>query len=110
MSNNYVTSRELEAALEEVVGELDIERKGGIYDVDELTDEENIDDEGIVPESQLQDADIAGIFEIHLNDAEISEDEFDSSDEETLASKKQKNVYTSVKLVKKMIKRHWKHF
>ncbi|KAF2905662.1 hypothetical protein ILUMI_00514, partial [Ignelater luminosus] len=59
-------------------------------DVDELTDEENIDDEEIVPESHLRDQDIAGTFEIHLNDAEISEDQFDSFDEETLASKKQK--------------------
>ncbi|KAF2897546.1 hypothetical protein ILUMI_08632 [Ignelater luminosus] len=84
-NNYYLTSKELEAALEEVVSELEIERKG-----DELTDEENIDDEEIVPESRLRDPDIAGTFEIHLNNAEISEDEFDSSDKETLASKKQK--------------------
>ncbi|KAF2891422.1 hypothetical protein ILUMI_14751, partial [Ignelater luminosus] len=58
-------------------------------DVDKLTDEENIDNEEIVPESQSQDPDIAGTLKIHLNNAEISEDGFESSHEETLASKKQ---------------------
>ncbi|KAK9730795.1 hypothetical protein QE152_g14226 [Popillia japonica] len=54
-----------------------------------LTDEENIDDEYIPTENLSQDPDIAGTFEMHLPTADDADtDEFDSSDEETLASKK----------------------
>lgn len=55
--------------------------------VDCLTDEEDIDFENIRPENQP--AEIAGTFELHNNSAN-GEDLYDSSDDETLFSKRQK--------------------
>ncbi|KAK9702941.1 hypothetical protein QE152_g29632 [Popillia japonica] len=96
--NKFLTQKEIEAALESVIDELEFERNEDAIDavyippeVDVLTDEENIDDEYIPTENLSQDPDIAGTFEMHLPTADDADtDEFDSSDEETLASKKQK--------------------
>ncbi|CAH0561697.1 unnamed protein product [Brassicogethes aeneus] len=54
-------------------------------DVDELTDEENIDEDLLVNENGFVGGDIAGSFEIHIND----DDFYDSSDNETIDKKRQ---------------------
>ncbi|KAG5897895.1 hypothetical protein JTB14_008063 [Gonioctena quinquepunctata] len=100
MTRKVLTQKELEAALEEAVDEL--ERQGhedvidAVYkppDVDTLTDEENIDDENYSPENEP--TDIAGTFELHVPDShndvrEDEQDEWSSSDEEDLASKRKR--------------------
>lgn len=53
-------------------------------EVDELTDEENIDDNEMLSEIPL-DREIAGTFEIDIG----HDDGFDESDEESLAEKKE---------------------
>ncbi|KAG5876688.1 hypothetical protein JTB14_005154 [Gonioctena quinquepunctata] len=95
-----LTQKELEAASEEAVDEL--ERQGHedvidtVYippDVDTLTDEKNIDDESYSPENEP--TDMAGTFEVHVPDShndvrEDEQDEWSSSDEEDLASKRKR--------------------
>lgn len=107
----FLTQKELEYALEQVVDELENERREFIHlflhflyninliiflevdavyippDVDELTDEEDIDDDlSNLNETAFENVDIAGTFELHINDDDL----FDDSDDETLAEKKRK--------------------
>ncbi|KAG5898938.1 hypothetical protein JTB14_004662 [Gonioctena quinquepunctata] len=85
-----LTQKELEAALEEA------DVIDAVYippDVDTLTDEENIDDKNYSPENEP--TDIAVTFELHVPDShnDVREDEHDewsSSDEEDLASKRKR--------------------
>ncbi|KAG5897082.1 hypothetical protein JTB14_036309 [Gonioctena quinquepunctata] len=82
----YLTVKELEAALEDALDDLERDKQiDAVYippDVDSLTHEETIDDESSMNEDRFHGIDIAGTFEMHSPD-------FDSSDEETLASKRQ---------------------
>ncbi|KAF2903318.1 hypothetical protein ILUMI_02863 [Ignelater luminosus] len=103
-NNCYLISKELEAALEEVVSESEIERKK-----DELSNEKNIDEKEIVPERHLRDLDVAGTFEIHLNDTEISEDKFDTSDKKNTSIKETKrdkgsDILFTFPCVKRMVR------
>ncbi|CAH1954800.1 unnamed protein product [Acanthoscelides obtectus] len=104
----FLTQSELEAAVEEAGQELYNYRKGAldaVYippDVDNVTDEEDVEDE-LLPEIDVPGpSDIAGTFELHafMNEddgAEIpnieeaiffDDDGFDTSDDEFLTSKK----------------------
>ncbi|KAF5275075.1 hypothetical protein FQA39_LY07012 [Lamprigera yunnana] len=103
MWKQFLTQKELQVALEETVTELELERGNGMFyfsmidavyifpDVDELTDEENIEVENTDPENELQPTDIVGTFELQVQvDTIDNEKEFDSSDDESLLSKKRR--------------------
>ncbi|XP_050301648.1 piggyBac transposable element-derived protein 3-like [Anthonomus grandis grandis] len=86
----FLTQKELELALEEVVNELEneVEQVDAVYippEVNQLTDEEEFSED---PENieNSQNGDIAGTFEIHTVRDEI----YDESDEEDLATKRRK--------------------
>ncbi|XP_071057052.1 piggyBac transposable element-derived protein 2-like [Onthophagus taurus] len=91
--SRFLTKRKLDASLEEIVNELEIERKGAVVDavyipppVDYLTDEECIDDENLTSMNCPQDIDIAGTYEVQVPNA----DEYNSSDDEFLAVKQRR--------------------
>ncbi|KAF2885758.1 hypothetical protein ILUMI_20393 [Ignelater luminosus] len=86
--NQQELEAELEAALDEIKAErLENENVDVVYippDLDELTDQEDID-EDVITENDVLDREIAGTFEIHGPDKE--DDEFTDSDDEPLAAK-----------------------
>ncbi|XP_050306780.1 uncharacterized protein LOC126743635 [Anthonomus grandis grandis] len=95
----FLTQKELESALYEVVDELEAEHSGDVVEIDavyippepnSLTDEENIEVDVIaVNEKNSQnDVDIAGTFELQIR--QDNEFDWDSSDDESLAEKKRK--------------------
>ncbi|XP_066261335.1 uncharacterized protein [Euwallacea similis] len=111
--SKYFTQKELEAALEEIVTDLqnnDESQKiifseliDAVYippDVDTLTDEENINDENNLQEFE-EPTDIVGTFELHLPEYTnqsctnqsctllTNEAQWDSSDDETLGVQKE---------------------
>lgn len=60
-------------------------------EVDELTDEETFDDNQIAGNSDVENNDIAGTFELHLGGEPVDDgNDFDSSDEEPLSTKRAK--------------------
>ncbi|XP_030751730.1 piggyBac transposable element-derived protein 3-like [Sitophilus oryzae] len=100
----FLTQRQLEEELESVVFELENDNNvvlDAVYippDTDALTDEEDIDDENILAETAKPN-DIVGTFELHIPSSSNSVDvdqnvrkqyDWDSSDEETLETKKRK--------------------
>ncbi|KAK9693893.1 hypothetical protein QE152_g33901 [Popillia japonica] len=69
--NKFLTQKEIEAALESVIDELEFKRHEDAVcippEVDVLTDEENIDDASIFSiENLSQVTDVVGTFEMHL--------------------------------------------
>ncbi|XP_066261379.1 uncharacterized protein [Euwallacea similis] len=105
--SKYFTQKELEAALEEIVTDLqnndESQHIDAVYippDVDTLTDEENINDENNLQEFE-EPTDIVGTFELHLPEYTnqsctnqsctllTNEAQWDSSDDETLGVQKE---------------------
>ncbi|KAF5305130.1 hypothetical protein FQA39_LY09392 [Lamprigera yunnana] len=74
MWKQFLTPKELQVSvLEETVTELELERNNGMIDavyippdVDELTEEENIEVENTDPENELEPIDIVGTFELQV--------------------------------------------
>ncbi|VEN52385.1 unnamed protein product, partial [Callosobruchus maculatus] len=111
--SRYLTQKELEAAVEEIMREGDNDPDDeidAVYippDVDTLTDEEDINEDMIVRESE-EPTDIVGTFELHVPDntkfpgqpftLSSAESEWDSSDDESLESKRRRMLATNDRL------------
>ncbi|KAI4470579.1 hypothetical protein MML48_1g10919 [Holotrichia oblita] len=106
--SKYLTQKELESALEEIVTGMEYNNENqhidAVYipqDVDFVTDEETMDDESNLREAQ-EPSDIVGTFELHVPkntkcldqsstlSSTASTPDFDSSDDETLESKRRR--------------------
>ncbi|KAK9685942.1 hypothetical protein QE152_g37563 [Popillia japonica] len=90
----YLTQRELEVALDEIVNELDNRNDNidVVYippEVDELTDEEDIDDNVAIEQFRPNEQEISGLFEIQNHNDTSNKGPIDS-DDETLDVKRQK--------------------
>ncbi|KAK9736253.1 hypothetical protein QE152_g12635 [Popillia japonica] len=87
----YLTQRELEAALDQIVNELDnrydnidvgifLDNIDVVYippEVDELTDEEDIDDNVVIEQFRPNEQEISGLFEIQNHNDTTNEDNID---------------------------------